>query len=200
MPVCWFLLPFEKTHPTNSSAITTAQIWLSCLLTIKCSPFHSRLILPYMFLIPPLLFSCDLPPSVTDALPWITQEGRVDMKWLRILEGISVAFEDVGFQEKGAVPGAFLYHRVRKYGSGENGGLRDQLSHKDPSAYREEVRTVVCCTWPCETKGSYLTDPGCSLRGLLDFLGGPVVKNPPANAGDSGSIPGPGRFHMPWSN
>ena len=39
-------------------------------------------------------------------------------------------------------------------------------------------------------------DPGCSLRGLLDFLGGPVVKNPPANAGDSGSIPGPGRFQM----
>ena len=29
--------------------------------------------------------------------------------------------------------------------------------------------------------------------GVLDFLGGPVVKNPPANAGDLGSIPGPGR-------
>ena len=25
------------------------------------------------------------------------------------------------------------------------------------------------------------------------FPGGPVVKNPPANAGDTGSIPGPGR-------
>ena len=33
-----------------------------------------------------------------------------------------------------------------------------------------------------------------------DFPGGPVVKNPPANAGDMGSIPGLGRFHMPWSN
>jgi len=33
-----------------------------------------------------------------------------------------------------------------------------------------------------------------------DFLGGPVVKNPPANVGDTGSIPGPGRCHMPWSN
>ena len=30
-----------------------------------------------------------------------------------------------------------------------------------------------------------------------DFLGGPVVKNPLANVGDTGSIPGPGRFHMP---
>ena len=26
------------------------------------------------------------------------------------------------------------------------------------------------------------------------------IKNPPANAGDTGSVPGPGRFHMPQSN
>ena len=32
------------------------------------------------------------------------------------------------------------------------------------------------------------------------FPGGTVVKNPPANAGDTGSSPGPGRSHMPWSN
>ena len=31
-----------------------------------------------------------------------------------------------------------------------------------------------------------------------DFSGGPVVNNPPANAGDTGSIPGPGRSHMSW--
>ena len=30
-----------------------------------------------------------------------------------------------------------------------------------------------------------------------DFPGGTVVKNPPANAGDRGSSPGPGRSHMP---
>ena len=30
--------------------------------------------------------------------------------------------------------------------------------------------------------------------------GGPVVKNLPANAGDTGSIPGLGRFHMLWSS
>ena len=30
--------------------------------------------------------------------------------------------------------------------------------------------------------------------------GGPVVKNPPANAGDTGSIPGPGRSHMSQSS
>ena len=27
-----------------------------------------------------------------------------------------------------------------------------------------------------------------------------MVKNPPANSGDTGSIPGPGRSHMPRSN
>ena len=32
------------------------------------------------------------------------------------------------------------------------------------------------------------------------FPGGAVVKNPPANAGDTGSSSGPGRSHMPWSN
>ena len=36
-----------------------------------------------------------------------------------------------------------------------------------------------------------------SARG---FPGGAVVKNPPANAGDTGSSPGPGRSHMPRSN
>ena len=29
------------------------------------------------------------------------------------------------------------------------------------------------------------------------FPGGPVVKNPPADAEDMDLIPGPGRFHMP---
>ena len=37
-------------------------------------------------------------------------------------------------------------------------------------------------------------------RILLGFPGGAVVKNPPANAGDMGSISGPGRSHMPQSN
>ena len=35
---------------------------------------------------------------------------------------------------------------------------------------------------------------------IRDFPGGAVVKNPPANAGDIGSSPGPGRSHMPRSN
>ena len=35
---------------------------------------------------------------------------------------------------------------------------------------------------------------------ILDFPGGPVVKNLPANAGDMGSVPGLGRSHMPQGN
>ena len=36
-----------------------------------------------------------------------------------------------------------------------------------------------------------------SIRGLP---GGPVVKSPPANAGDMGSIPGQGRSGLPQTN
>ena len=39
-----------------------------------------------------------------------------------------------------------------------------------------------------------------NLKNCGDFPGGAVVKNPPANAGDTGLSPGPGRSHMPWSS
>ena len=38
------------------------------------------------------------------------------------------------------------------------------------------------------------------IKKTEDFPGGTVVKNPPADAGDMGSIPGPGGSHMPRSN
>ena len=41
---------------------------------------------------------------------------------------------------------------------------------------------------------------GNNLDEPWDFPGGAVVKNPPANAGDTGLSPGPGRSHMPRSN
>ena len=37
-------------------------------------------------------------------------------------------------------------------------------------------------------------------RYIRDFPGGTVVKNPAANAGDTGSNPGLGRSHMPQSS
>ena len=39
-----------------------------------------------------------------------------------------------------------------------------------------------------------------SNTGSSDFPGGTMVKNLPANAGNTGSSPGPGRSHMPRSN
>ena len=38
------------------------------------------------------------------------------------------------------------------------------------------------------------------IKQMREFPGGPVVGNPPANAGDRGSIPGPGRSHVPRSS
>ena len=38
------------------------------------------------------------------------------------------------------------------------------------------------------------------IKTMWDFPGGAVVKNLPANAGDTGLSPGPGGYHMPQSN
>ena len=40
----------------------------------------------------------------------------------------------------------------------------------------------------------------CREKSSLDFPGGPVIKTLPAKAGDMGSIPGLGRFHIPWGS
>ena len=42
--------------------------------------------------------------------------------------------------------------------------------------------------------------PCLKNKEYLDLLGGPVVKNLAANVADMGSIPAPGRSHMPWGN
>ena len=48
------------------------------------------------------------------------------------------------------------------------------------------------------SQGQYGTVLPNSKYMFSDFLGGPEVKNPPTNAGDTGSIPAsaPGRFYM----
>ena len=47
--------------------------------------------------------------------------------------------------------------------------------------------------WECRRKVLY--------KGFIgDFPGGPMDKNLPADSGDTGSVPGPGRSHVPWSN
>ena len=54
--------------------------------------------------------------------------------------------------------------------------------------------------WKQKTKNFLIlkiNNLGIKSNWLGDFPGGAVVKNPPANAGDMGSIPGPGGSHMP---
>ena len=50
----------------------------------------------------------------------------------------------------------------------------------------------------CTRDGPLVGD--CEKVLIPGFPGGTVVKNPPANAGDTGSSPGPGRSHMPRSS
>ena len=52
------------------------------------------------------------------------------------------------------------------------------------------IITLVYTFLNCKSEEEY-------LRG---FPGSAVVKNPPANEGDMGSSPSPGRSHMPQSN
>ena len=58
-------------------------------------------------------------------------------------------------------------------------------------------------TWGRMHNGGFINCFLCGMQLKLfpwDFPGGAVVKNLPANAGDTGSSPGLGRSHMPWSN
>ena len=60
-------------------------------------------------------------------------------------------------------------------------------------------------TWSDSTNVFYshtssLLTRNVDLRHITwDFPGGTVDRNPPANAGDRGSSPSPGRFHMLWA-
>ena len=52
----------------------------------------------------------------------------------------------------------------------------------------------------CQSPFTYQALKAVAQKWAGGFPGGAVVKNPPANAEDTGSSPGPGRSHMPWSN
>ena len=60
-----------------------------------------------------------------------------------------------------------------------------------------------CNTWALWTVGGLGVQPKHPRwvkSRVGGFPGGAVVENLPANAGDTGSSPGLGRSHMPWSN
>ena len=64
------------------------------------------------------------------------------------------------------------------------------------SLYVEEGRLsgYLNITWNCYTMQHVFK------KLEQDYPGGAVVKNPPDNAGDTGSVPGLGRSHILWSS
>ena len=71
------------------------------------------------------------------------------------------------------------------------------------------LKKIKLVSWLKSTKYQYLSCQEAQLMFVLekynqnktlDFPGGPVVRNLPANAGNRGSIPGLGRFHMLQGN
>ena len=59
--------------------------------------------------------------------------------------------------------------------------------------------------WICKASAICTVFASIGLHFILKFLlqdlpGGPVVKNLPANAGDTGPMPGTGRSHIPQGN
>ena len=67
------------------------------------------------------------------------------------------------------------------------------------SATKKDEILPSVTTW-MDLEGIMLREISQNKTNTMGFPGGAVVKNPPANAADTGSSPGPGRSHMPWSN
>ena len=61
----------------------------------------------------------------------------------------------------------------------------------DPIALIADVQHSTAC---------HLSTYGYKMWCFGGFPGGAVGENLPANVGDTGSSPGLGRSHMPWSN
>ena len=68
--------------------------------------------------------------------------------------------------------------------------------YSDSSLYKSDLPLEVYANQVLKINMSFFL----LFKRNVGFPGGPVVKNPPANAGDTGSIPGLGRSHMPRSN
>ena len=69
----------------------------------------------------------------------------------------------------------------------------------------KESKNVFQCTVRSQKEQeslSYIIQKRSKLQKslIVRLPGGPVVKDLPANTGDTTSIPGPGRFFVPWNN
>ena len=67
-----------------------------------------------------------------------------------------------------------------------------------PNQTTQSVQASLVWNWNCPKDLSH--EKTGIKKGEWNFPGGTVVKNPPANAGDMGLSPAPGRSHMPRSN
>ena len=76
----------------------------------------------------------------------------------------------------------------------KTGVIIEQSSEYTKSHWNEHLKWLKMGILLCEF---YLNK---NLKDTGGFPGDSAVKNLPANAGDTASIPGPGKFHMPWGN
>ena len=71
------------------------------------------------------------------------------------------------------------------------------LAHARTTRHQQQWLSVLV---PEEMSNTAEAENCYTKRGKQEFPGGAVVGSPPANAGDTGSSPGPGRSHMLRSN
>ena len=62
---------------------------------------------------------------------------------------------------------------------------------------KKEWSLITSLAFHFKTQEKEQTRPKLSIMNNKGFPGGPVVKSPPAYAGDTGWIPGPGSLHVP---
>ena len=99
---------------------------------------------------------------------------------------------------------------LRVDGKGEGGFQGELLLYGNIGTGISSIRTVLSQSlWsvhfiisllPITVTLLFTTKNVCMRVAGCDFPGGPVVKNLPASAGDTGSIPGLGRLHTPQGN
>ena len=65
--------------------------------------------------------------------------------------------------------------------------------------FKSETFKIGSACWALDSEFQFHANFGKDKK-LVDFAGGTVVKNLPANARDTGSSPGSGRSHMLQSN
>ena len=91
--------------------------------------------------------------------------------------------------ERSISPGSTPHSRWRQHGP-------EGLWYVEDPRVGARLEVIGVLNWHHQKQDSHCGKE----KSQLDFPGGAVVMNPPANAGDTGSSPGPGRSHMPQSN